>query len=150
MGLFSKKPPVLPSYQGVGLDQLLADPVWAGPIRQAGFDVARCDFVEKVDSVLVAARGQYFKGGRSFLSARPAIVLAQGPTLGLAVPDERSVLVITRQASQGRLMLTRFDAIQVVFGHDASVDGWTFDDLKITDPEGKAFGDALNRFVVSG
>jgi len=150
MPFFSKKPPKLPSYQGVDLGDLLADPAWADPLARAGIVPASCDLVRRVESAMVADRRRSFTEGLPFLSAGPAIVFVQGQTLAIAVPEEREVLVLTKPLSEGRLMLTRFGAIQVVFGADGSVDGWTFAGLKKETPEGREFGNALNRYVVSG
>ncbi len=150
MAFFSKKPPKLPSYQGVDLGVLLADPVWADPLARAGVVPASCDLVRRVEKVTVASPYRTFTGGEQYLIAGPAIVFVQGQTLAIAVPEEREVLVLTRPASEGRLMLTRFGAIQIVFGADGAVDGWTFLDRKVKTPEGRDFGDALNRYVVSG
>lgn len=150
MGFFSKKSPKLPSYQGVDLDGLLADPAWADPLARAGIVPASCDLVRRVEEVGVADPRKSFPQNMPFMIAGPAIVFVQAQTLAIAVPEEREVLVLTQPVSKGRLMLTRFGAIQVVFGADASIDGWTFMDLKVETPEGKDFGDALNRYVVSG
>lgn len=150
MPLFSKKPPKLPSYQGVDLNGLLADPAWAAPLARAGVAPASCELVRRVEDVMVAARYQSFSNGMPMLMAGPAILFVQGQTLALAVPEEREVLVLTKPLSEGRLMLTRFGAVQVVFGADGTVDGWTFPHLKVETPEGKEFGNALNQYVVSG
>ena len=150
MPLFSKKPPKLPSYQGVDLSGLLADPAWADPLARAGIVPASCDLVRRVESVMVADRRRSFRDGMPFLTGGPAIVFVQGQTLALAVPEDREILVFTKPLSEGRLMLTRFGAVQVVFGADGAVDGWTFSRLKVETPEGKEFGNALNRYVVSG
>lgn len=150
MPFFSKKPPKLPSYQGVDLGDLLADPVWADPLARASIVPASCDLVRRVASVMVADRRRSFSDGMPFMTGGPAIVFVQGHTLALAVPDEREVLVLTRPLGNGRLILTRFGAVQVVFGADGSVDGWTFTGLKKETPEGREFGEALNRYVVSG
>jgi hypothetical protein len=150
MAFFSRRPAKLPSYAGAPLDQLLADPAWTEPLAQAGIVPSACDLVRRVDDALVAAPLQTFGDGMPFLSAGPAIVMVQGQRLAIAVPDERAVLVLTQPRSRGRLMLTRFSAVQIVFGADGSVDGWTFPDMKVTTPEGKEFGDALHRYVESG
>lgn len=150
MGLFSNKGTKLPSYAGATLDQLLANQVWANPIGSAGFAPAKAEFAQVVGSVLVADRGRNFAGGVPFLTAGPAIVIVQSGRAGIAVPDGREVVVIARNAGDGRLMLTQFDAIQVVWGRDASWDGWTFVDHKKSDPAGRALGEALNRWIVSG
>lgn len=150
MGIFSKKAPKLPSYAGATLDQLLADPVWANPIASAGFTPAQGDFAQVVNSVMVADRGRNFGDGMPFLTASPAVVMIESGRAGIAVPDEREVLVIVRNVGDGRLMLTRFEAIQVAWGQDASRDGWTFDSYKKTDPAGLALGNALNRWIASG
>lgn len=150
MPLFSKKPPKLPSYQGAGLSGLLADPAWADPLARAGIVPASCGLVRRVEMVGAASPYQRFSDGMPFLIAGPAIVFVQGQMLALAVPDEREVLVLTQPVDKGRLMLTRSGAVQVAFGPDASVDGWTFLDSKVETPEGQEFGDALNRYVISG
>lgn len=150
MGIFQKKPPKLGSYHDIPLETMLADPVWADPIREAGFEPGRCDLVLRVADVLVAAQGASFAAGRPFLFAAPAVLLAQDSDLGLAVPDERRVLVLRRPATRGRLMLTTHGAVQIVFGSDGSRDGWTFTHMKKATEEGSAFGNTLLRFVASG
>lgn len=150
MGIFQKKPPKLASYFDVPLGSLLADPVWSDPIRQAGFLPGSCDLVLRVTYVLVASRGTTFDNGMPFLSASPAVLLVQDSNLGLAVPDERRVLVLKRPATSGRLMLTNHGAVQIVFGRDGAQDGWTFTSMKKATEEGSAFGNTLLRFVASG
>jgi hypothetical protein len=150
MPLFSRQPGKLPSFAGSSLDSLLVSPAWAGPLADAGLVPASCDLVQRVDAAMVASPYQRFSGGMPFLTGGPAILMIQGQRLAIAIPDEREVLVLTQPADKGRLMLTRFRAVQIVFGRDGSVDGWTFPDLKVDTPEGKAFGDALHRYVISG
>lgn len=148
--IFQKKPPKLRSYHDVSLETMLADPLWADPIREARFEPGLCDLVLRVATVLVADPGVSFANGQRFLAAAPAVLLAQDSDLGLAVPDERQVLVLRRPATRGRLMLTTRGAIQIVFGSDGSQDGWTFTHMKKATEEGSAFGSTLLRFVASG
>lgn len=142
MGLFSKKPPKLPSYEGVGLAQLLADPVWAEAIKQAGIDIARCEFIERVPDAMAMDSNRFVD--EVVLVGSAAIVLAQGSTLGLAVPLEHVVAVLTHPASRGSVRVTRSDGVMVKFGPD---DTWMFESMKRSAPEGGAFGDALHDII---
>lgn len=148
--LFSRKPPKLPDYHGTPLNALLADPVWAEPLAKAGIAPKSCELVHQVTTVLVASPRRTFSDGMPFLMAGPAVVFAQEQLLALAVPEDREILVLTQNSRDARLMLTRFGAIQLVFGTDGSVDGWTFEGMKKDTPAGKEFGDALRQFVTSG
>ncbi|GAA1381198.1 hypothetical protein [Catellatospora chokoriensis] len=150
MSFFSRRKAKLPNFAGVLLEDLLVDPTWGEPLAGAGIFPASCDLVRRVDNAMVASPHHSFRGGMPFLSGGPAVVLVQAQRLAIALPDEREVLVLTQPANRGRLMLTRFGAVQIVFGADGSVDGWTFPDMKVGTPDGRDFGNALQQYVVSG
>lgn len=150
MAFFRKKPPQLPNYAASTLDALLADPVWVNPIREAGFSVLECDLIRRVDEVLIADPRERFSNGMPFAGGEPGILMISAGTLGIAFPDRTRIVVLSRHASKGRLMLTRHDAVQIVFGRDGADDGWTFTNLKKGSPDGEEFGKSLLKFVVSG
>lgn len=111
MGLFGKKSPPLPNYLPMSLETLLEDPVWSGPIRDAGFEPARSELTMKAGDVMVTGAAAA-RNGRPAITAYPAVVLVQGAMIGLAFPQEHEVVVLKRSLSEALLMLTQRGAVQ--------------------------------------
>lgn len=147
MGLFGKKTPKLPSYDNLGLQRLLEQPEWAGPIRQAGLDPERCELVLRLASATVMLG----PGGPGSYDAAPAILFGQGDVLAIAYPDEHEVKVVRKAASRGELQTQRSGWFQVLFGPPSALDGFMFwggaDNLQLGTPEGEAFGRVMSAFL---
>ncbi len=129
-------------------DALLTDPAWLGPLSAAGFTPAEADLVRVVKNVMVAARDTVFSDGMPFLITNTAVLVVKGHKICIAFADNRRILVVQRSRHSARLMVSRFNALQIVWGN-ATVNGWTFVDLKVDTDEGQQLANTLAPWIGS-
>jgi Flp pilus assembly protein TadD len=126
---------------------LLDDLTWSRPLIAAGFEPSGADLLLAVGGVMAASRRITFSDGMPFLLAPTGLLIVQDRRIGLAVQDNTKIHVIQHSLDDARLMVSTFNALQVVWGRDAAVDGWTFIDLKVDTPEGQGLGDILHSLI---
>ena len=145
MGLFSRRHPPLPSYAGVPLAARLADPVWSAPIASAGFDTATAELVMVVGAVSVSSPRLEAADGMPFVMADTGILIVAQGRVGIAVPDEARIVVVSYDNYGAELNVGNSGILKLVWA--GQTEGIIFDDTNADTPQGRAFAETLLRFV---